>query len=120
MPQDRADLVRRCFAAYATKDRGLIEGILSDDFTFTSPYDDRIDRAAYFVRCWPNSDRIRTNRLEKVVVDGDDAFVLYQCTTTEGNTFRNTELFRFEGDRVREVQVYFGASYRDGRFVRKA
>ena len=32
---------------------------------------------------------------------------------------RNTEFFRFAGDRVKSIDVYFGASYRDGRFVKK-
>jgi len=119
VPPDRSEIIRRCFAAYPTGDRGLIEGLLSEDFTFTSPYDDRIDRTAYFARCWPNAWRIRSHALEKIFVAGDEAFVLYECTTTDGNTFRNTELFRFAGDKVKEVQVFFGATYRDGRFVRK-
>lgn len=59
------NLVRRLFGAYQSKDRQVVEELLSDDFTFTSPYDDHIDRTAYFERCWPNSDRIRTHRLER-------------------------------------------------------
>src|SRR5688572_18322604 len=47
-----ADLVRRCFAAYRAKDRAAIEQLIAKDFRFTSPYDDHIDRAAYFARCW--------------------------------------------------------------------
>ena len=42
------DLVRRVFHAYQTADRSEIEPLLADDFTFTSPYDDHLDRAAYF------------------------------------------------------------------------
>jgi ketosteroid isomerase-like protein len=57
MPVILADLVRKSFEAYRTKDRALIEELLADDFTFSSPDDDRIDRVEYFARCWPNSER---------------------------------------------------------------
>jgi ketosteroid isomerase-like protein len=117
--RSRSDIIRSCFAAFAAKDRQILEDLLSDDFRFTSPYDDRIDKATYFERCWPNSERIREHVLERICEAGDDAFVLYRCTTREGNTFRNTEHFRFDGDRVRAIDVYFGASYRDGVFVRQ-
>ena len=38
------------FAAYMTNDRKIVEDSLADDFRFTSPYDDRIDKATYFER----------------------------------------------------------------------
>jgi ketosteroid isomerase-like protein len=57
MPTDRVSaLVRKYFAAYAAKDRKTVENLLSEDFTFTSPYDDHINKTTYFERCWPNSD----------------------------------------------------------------
>ncbi|MEO8119957.1 MAG: nuclear transport factor 2 family protein, partial [Rhodoferax sp.] len=46
-----ADLVRQYFAAYVSKEQAVIEALLGDDFTFTSPLDAHIDRAAYFKRC---------------------------------------------------------------------
>jgi hypothetical protein len=33
--------------------------------------------------------------------------------------FRNTEFFVFAGDRIKSIDVYFGASYRDGAFVKQ-
>lgn len=102
------DLVRRLFGAYQSKDREVMEELLSDDFTFTSPYDDHIDRTAYFERCWPNSDRIRMHHLERIVQDGDEAFVLYDCETVSGDRFRNTERLMFEGGKLKAVEVYFG------------
>jgi Domain of unknown function (DUF4440) len=49
------ELIRIYFKAYEAKDRSALESTLSDDFTFTSPHDDHIDRATYLERCWPNS-----------------------------------------------------------------
>lgn len=95
---NKTDIARSMYGAYQSKDRALIERLLTDDFTFTSPYDDAIDRAAYFVRCWPTSELVRTFILEKIVEQGDDVFVNYKCTTKEGKEFRNVEVLTFTGD----------------------
>lgn len=34
--------------------------------------------------------------------------VTYEATRTDVSRFRNTELFGFEGIRIRSVEVYFG------------
>ncbi len=36
----------------------------------------------------------------------------------DGKSFRNTEFFRFEGDKIRRIDVYFGASYQHGVFAK--
>ncbi len=48
-----------------------------------------------------------------------DVFVQYICVTNDGKEFRNVECHTFAGDKVCEVNVYFGATYRDGKFVRQ-
>jgi ketosteroid isomerase-like protein len=121
MPSQRkSDLILECFAAYKEKDRLALEQMFTDDFSFTSPYDDRIDKAEYFARCWPHADRIKAHTLEKIFVQGDEAFVTYQCVMNDGTEFRNTEFFRFVGNQIHEINVYFGATYRDGAFVKQA
>ena len=106
--RSKADVIRMCFAAYKSKDRKTVEGLLSDDFHFTSPYDDEIDRAAYFERCWPNAGRIAAFRFDRLLEAGDEVVVTYECETTEGKRFRNTEVLTFTGDKIRKVEVYFG------------
>ncbi len=103
------DLVRGYFAAYQRGDRAWVAARLAPGFTFTSPYDDHIDTATYFERCWPDQPWVREFRFEKIVADGDDAFVLYEAVPMEGESFRNTEHMRFENGRLRAVEVYFGA-----------
>jgi ketosteroid isomerase-like protein len=107
-----ATLVRRYFSAYETQDRQVLEDMLDERFTFSSPLDDRINRAAYFARCWPNSRTLRRFTVEKIFVDGDEAFIRYEAESTTGKKFRNTEWFRFEGGKLVEVQVYFGRDTR--------
>lgn len=103
-----ADLVRRMYAAYQNKERSVIESLLSEDFTFTSPYDDRIDRATYFKRCWPNSALMRRIDVLSVIDDGREAFALYECELRSGAKFRNTERLLIDGGKVAQVEVYFG------------
>jgi len=108
-----ADLVRRCFAAYLAKDRAAIEALIAADFSFTSPYDDHIGRAAYFARCWPNADRMRHFRELRLFAQGDEAFILYEAQFEGTGVFRNTEFFRTDGDKITAIEVYFGEPTRD-------
>jgi ketosteroid isomerase-like protein len=119
MPHDKSHIIRALFAAYRANDSKSVEDSFTDDFTFTSPYDDQIDKATYFERCWRNSDWLARQDLERVAVDGDGAFVTYRCVAKDGKSFRNTEFFAFEGERIRRIDVYFGATYQDGVFVKQ-
>ena len=113
----KADLIRALFDAYIANDRKAVEDAFTDDFRFTTPYDDAIDKATYFERCWMTSAWIERQELEKIFVEGDEAFVTYFCAARDGKHFRNTEFFVFAGDRIRRIDVYFGAAYQDGAFV---
>ncbi|MDE5453413.1 DUF4440 domain-containing protein [Bradyrhizobium sp. CSA112] len=115
----KADTIRAIFAAYLANDRTFVENAFSDDFRFTSPYDDNIDKPAYFERCWNGSDWIERHELERIFVEGDEAFVTYRCVAKDGKTFRNTEFLVFDGDKVKRIDVYFGAAYQNGVFVKQ-
>jgi ketosteroid isomerase-like protein len=119
MGANKSDLIRALFAAYRANDRASVENSFTEDFTFTSPYDDRIDKATYFERCWRVGDWIERQQLEKIFVEGDEAFVTYEVVAKDGKRFRNTEFFRFERDKIRSIDVYFGATYQEGVFVKQ-
>ena len=116
----KIDLARGLYDAYRRQDRAQAELLLADDFTFTSPYDDAIDRVSYFQRCWPTSEFFAAFELEKIVEQGDDVFVQYKAVAKNGKQFRNVETLAFNGQRIRSVNVYFGAAYKDGKFVKPA
>ncbi|KAA0075485.1 nuclear transport factor 2 family protein [Tardiphaga sp. P9-11] len=120
MSAEKAGIIRDLFAAYLRNDRGAVEDAFAGDFTFTSPFDDRIDKPTYFARCWRVADWIAQHDLERIAVDDDVAFVTYRCVARDGKSFRNTEVFGFEGDFIRSIDVYFGATYRDGVFQKQA
>jgi ketosteroid isomerase-like protein len=117
--RNRAENIRAIFAAYLSNDGKAVEDALADDFRFTSPYDDEIDKATYFVRCWRNTDWIERHELERIFVEGDEAFVTYKCIAKGGKSFRNTEFFSFEGDKIKRIDVYFGATYENGVFIKQ-
>jgi ketosteroid isomerase-like protein len=107
---DIVAIVRAGYEAYVAKDRAAIERLIGEDFHFTSPLDNRIDRATYFARCWPNSERIDGFDFINLVPDGDRVFVTYEGHKTDGESFRNTEIVTLRDGQIGEVEVYFGWS----------
>ena len=107
---DIVAIARAAYEAYVAKDRGAIEKLIAADFHFTSPLDNRIDRATYFARCWPNSERIDDFNFINLVRDGDRVFVTYEGHTGDGERFRNTEIVTVRDGQIVEVEVYFGWS----------
>jgi ketosteroid isomerase-like protein len=118
--RSKAEIIRALFAAYLSNDRKAVEASFTDGFRFTSPFDDEIDKATYFERCWRVSDWIERQELERIFAEGEGAFVTYKCAAKSGRSFRNTEFFTFEGDKIKRIDVYFGATYQDGVFVRQS
>ena len=115
---DKAKIIRALFAAYLANDRGAVEDSFTDDFRFTSPYDDEIGKATYFARCWRIPDWIERHEIETILAEGNQAFVTYKCVAKAGKSFRNTESFRFEGQKIKRIDVYFGATYENGVFAK--
>jgi ketosteroid isomerase-like protein len=104
-----ANTIRAYYRAYEAKDRNALEELLTPDFRFSSPLDDRIDRATYFLRCWPNCERIRSFDLKRIHEQEGVAFVEYDLhPNTDVGPIRNVELFFGGGNRVREVVAFFG------------
>jgi ketosteroid isomerase-like protein len=104
----RIRLARACYEAYQNDDRQALEALIADDFAFWSPYDDGIDRATYFERCWPGHETTAAFEFKRLHELGDEVLVTYEAERVDGTRFRNTEVLTFAGDQVRLVEVYFG------------
>jgi ketosteroid isomerase-like protein len=121
MTDDPVAVARACYEAFSNKDRAAIELLLANEFRFTSPYDNRIDRATYLARCWPNSELIDEFKFVHLVPCGNRVFVTYEARKRDGQRFRNTEVVTVRGTAVTDVEVYFGWSLphkaRPGGFV---
>ncbi len=102
------DIAKAIFTAFVSKDRALAEALVADELSFTSPYDNGIDRAAYFEICWPNSEWMDDIHFARVAESDGDVFVTYEATTTSGKRFRNTEMLAVRDGKITAIEVYFG------------
>jgi ketosteroid isomerase-like protein len=100
--------VKRALQAYLDKDRPAIEAVIADEYRFTSPRDNALDRDTYFARCWPASEVMTEMDLLHGTEDGELAWIVYEATI--GTRFRNAELHRVRDGRIVETQVFFGWS----------
>ena len=90
MTTDPIDIAKRTYAAFVESDSDAIEALIADELHFTSPLDNRIDREAYFERCWPNHESIVAFDIVRLVANGDEVIATYEGTNTSGSVFRNT------------------------------
>lgn len=103
------DAVRALFRAYLAGDRAAAERLLADGFTFTSPQDDHIDRAAWFERCFPTAGRFASYELLDVVdAGGGRVFARYEYRLGSGECYRNAEFLTVRDGRLTETEVFFG------------
>ncbi|MCX4553394.1 MULTISPECIES: nuclear transport factor 2 family protein [unclassified Streptomyces] len=107
--QPNTDVVRKCLESYIAQDRAAAEKLIAESFVFTSPQDDRIDRAAFFERCFPTADRLRWQEIRTVVpAGGDGVFIMYEYELKTGERHRNVELSTVRDGQLVETQVFFG------------
>ncbi|MFE0191092.1 nuclear transport factor 2 family protein [Streptomyces sp. NPDC058989] len=109
------DIVRAAFAAYLAQDREAIDGLLADDFVFTSPQDDHLDKAAFLRVCFPTADRLRRQEiLDTADIDDHQVYVRYAYELKTGERHRNVEVQTVRDGRIAEAQVYFGGRFPEG------
>lgn len=107
---DPVSVATRCYQAYIDNDRAVIEALIAPDFHFSSPRDNRLDRATYFARCWPASAHITDFKLLHLVADGERVFITYQGSIEGRPGFQNTEILTIRDGQLVEAEVYFGWS----------
>lgn len=109
MTADIVAVVEAASQAYLAQDRQAAFALYADDFTFTSPQDDHIDKAAFFERCFPTADRMREQRqLRIIAVDDELVMLYYEYELLSGETYRNVEAITVQDGLIRGVQVFFG------------
>jgi hypothetical protein len=105
-PNEKA--LRSYYTAFMKNDWSIIEPVLAAGFTFSSPLDDHIRLATFKTRCWPNAKNTKQFDLVKVVMNGDEAFVIYNGYTTSGKLFRNSDYFTFKNGKILSYECFFG------------
>ena len=102
------EVVVAAFEAYRSQDRATAEPLYAEDFTFTSPQDDHIDRGAFFDRCFPTAGRMAWQRTVELVEGEHGVVVLYEYELTSGERYRNAEYIRVRDGQLVATQVFFG------------
>jgi ketosteroid isomerase-like protein len=105
-PAEKA--IKQWYAAWENKDWNLLEQTLADGFTFSSPLDDHIDVKHVKERCWPNAYNIKRFDVAKLVMNGDDVFVISDGWTTSGKLFRNCDYFKVKDGKISAYECFFG------------
>ena len=108
---ENEETIRKYYAAWEKKDWHPIDILLADNFTFTSANnDDHISKSTFRARCWESQiDFVERFELQRVIGNGNEAFVMYVCRTKNGKTFRNVEYWRLRDAKVEAIECYFGA-----------
>ena len=101
-------VIKAWYSAFEKKDWNSMQLLLADGFTFSSPLDDHIDIKAFKERCWPNAYKIKRFDVDKMVVDGDVAFVITNGYTTAGKLFRNSDCFKLKDGKITAYECFFG------------
>jgi len=108
--QSNEKIVRTVYTAYEKKDWNMLNSVLAEGFTFSSPVNvPPIDIKEYKEQCWPNANNTKRFDVEKLVINGDDAFVTYNGWTSDGKLFRNTEYFKFKDGKIMSNECFFGS-----------
>jgi len=111
---DLIEKAKSYYRAYEHHDPDAVARELAEGFTFTSPFDDVIDREHYFRRCWPKEALHQKFDFLAVAQDGERVMVAYRCTMRRPNavhpdmTFCNSEMLSFENGKLKAVTVFFG------------
>jgi ketosteroid isomerase-like protein len=101
-------VVKAYYTAFEKKDWNSLQQILADEFTFSSPVDDHISIKVFKEKCWPNAYKIKRCDVNKLVVNGDDCFVIYNGWTTDGKLFRNSDYFKLKEGKITAYECFFG------------
>lgn len=107
--QNAENAIRNYLLGYEKKDWNMVASQFADGFTFTSPAgDDHISLATYKERCWWNSKLTKKVEFDKIIVQGDCAFAIYNITTTDNKIVRNTEYYTFSNGKIKSIECFFG------------
>jgi hypothetical protein len=109
MIDSNVSVAETAFRYYLAQDRNAAMPLYAEDFSFTSPQDDHIGKAAFFERCFPTASRMREHRLLCLTSAGQDlVFAYYEYELTSGTRHRNVEAITVRDGLIHEVQVFFG------------
>lgn len=107
---DPAEVVRRLFQAFNEDDRDAAKALVADDYRFTTPMDNGVDKASFFARCWPSDNGVGDFRIVRLFVDGEAVATTFEARTRDGVRIRTAGVNRVRDGQIFEAEAYFGWS----------
>jgi len=108
MSKDRKTLALEYLNAAGTQQHRKLEALLAPDLQFRGP-SRTLTSAAEVVGALKQLSAIHVrNDVKRVFVDGDEVCVIYDFVTdTPAGALTTIEWLRFEGDRIRSINLYY-------------
>jgi hypothetical protein len=108
MSTDKKILALAYLDAVAKQEFDTLEGLLAEDLQFRGPASTRTS-AADFISALKRLGAIHVrNDVKRVFVDGDEVCVIYDFVTdTTAGALPTIEWLRFEGARIRSIDLYY-------------
>ncbi|MET0860825.1 MAG: nuclear transport factor 2 family protein [Microbacterium sp.] len=110
MSTSSTDTVAQFMRAFQEQDRPTAESLMADDFVFTSPQDDHLDKAQWLERCFPTADHFDSASTTLQLLEADGLVLHRYEYRVDGTRYRNVEASRVIDGQVHEVEVYFGGA----------
>ena len=109
--QSSDERIKNFFTGFEKKDWNIVAAQLAEGFTFTSPNgDDHITLSQYKEKCWGTGPKFfKKIYFQKIVVDGNTAFAMYNITTTDNKIVHNVEYYTFSDGKIKSIETFFGA-----------
>jgi hypothetical protein len=104
------DLVERYYLAFRERDRESLRALLTPGFRLVSGYGEFRGRERMLDEIWPTVGKTWAVNL-RIFGDGPELVALYEHAPTEAAErppHSMAERFRFEGDRIAEIEVFIG------------
>ena len=108
------DVVRQLQRAFDEQDAATAERLLADDYRFTSPQDDHLDKADWLRICFPTAAHFAERTILAIEALGsNDVLTYYEYEVADtGEVYRNAEVITVRDGRVVETRVFFGGRER--------
>jgi len=100
---DRCEAIQAYFRAFRERDRAALERLLAPGFVHSSPFGRWDDRDRMLDSIWPS---VGQHWAEAIEIYGDGPALMVRYRHSTGALM--AEHFRFEGERIAEVEVYVG------------
>lgn len=107
---DYRDAIERYYRAYRDRDQESLRSLLMPDFHFASSFGEYNERDAMLDEIWPGTGQTWATNL-RIFGQGPEFVVLYEHENAPGverPALCMAEYVRFEGDRIAEIEVFFG------------